>query len=105
MKQRDVYINQQKLLDKILRRMQANAAKKEFEENKGLAIAQGYIIGMQKLKLMREEGEWEVKMDCEGKTRTCTCNLCGNETSQYTWVNPNFCSNCGASMKNRGEKY
>lgn len=93
------FINRQDLLDKILRRMQINTTQKNFEENTGLAIAQGYIIGMHRAK-----GKWIVEIDCEGKTRTCTCNLCGNKTSKYTWVNPNFCSNCGAKMENGGDK-
>ena len=43
-------------------------------------------------------GHWIVSMDCEGKTRRCTCNLCGYKTGQYTWKNPNFCEDCGAKM-------
>ena len=44
-------------------------------------------------------GKWIVSKDCEGKTRRCTCNLCGYETGQYTWKNPNFCEDCGAKME------
>ena len=47
----------------------------------------------------RKTGKWIVEEDCEGKTRTCTCNLCGYETGEYTWVNPNYCENCGAKME------
>lgn len=46
----------------------------------------------------RKIGKWIVEEDCEGKTRTCTCNLCGYETGEYTWENPNYCENCGAEM-------
>ena len=50
----------------------------------------------------RKKGEWIVEKDCEGKTRTCICGLCGYKTDKYTWKNPNYCSNCGADM--RGDK-
>ena len=48
-------------------------------------------------------GHWIVSTDCEGKTRQCTCNLCGYETGKYTWKNPNFCENCGAKMEGETE--
>ena len=48
-------------------------------------------------------GHWIVSMDCEGKTRQCTCNLCGYETGKYTWKNPNFCEDCGAKMVEQQE--
>lgn len=44
-------------------------------------------------------GHWIVTMDCEGKTRKCTCDKCGYETGKYTWHNPNYCPNCGARME------
>ena len=47
----------------------------------------------------RKKGEWIVEKDCEGKTRTCICGLCGYKTDKYTWKNPNYCSNCGAYMR------
>ena len=47
----------------------------------------------------RKNGEWIVEKDCEGKTRTCICGLCGYKTDKYTWKNPNYCSNCGADMR------
>lgn len=50
----------------------------------------------------RKKGVWIVKKDCEGKTRTCICGLCGYTTDKYTWKNPNYCSGCGADM--RGEQ-
>lgn len=50
----------------------------------------------------RKKGVWIVRKDCEGKTRTCVCGLCGYTTDKYTWVNPNYCSGCGADM--RGEE-
>lgn len=48
----------------------------------------------------RKKGEWTIDEDCEGKSRTVTCNLCGYE--EFNWHNPNFCPNCGADM--RGEQ-
>jgi predicted Zn-ribbon and HTH transcriptional regulator len=45
-------------------------------------------------------GHWIVKKDCEGKTRKCICDKCGYETGKYTWKNPNYCAECGASMIN-----
>lgn len=48
----------------------------------------------------RKNGEWTIDEDCEGKSRTVTCNLCGHE--EFNWHNPNFCPNCGADM--RGEQ-
>jgi hypothetical protein len=50
----------------------------------------------------RIRGRWIVEKDCEGKTRTCTCDLCGYKTGRFQWENPNFCANCGADM--RGEQ-
>ena len=47
----------------------------------------------------RIRGEWIVEKDCEGKTRTCTCNLCGYKTGRFQWENPNYCANCGADMR------
>lgn len=46
----------------------------------------------------REQGEWIIERDCEGKTRTCICPKCGEKTGEYTWKNPNYCSNCGMEM-------
>ena len=48
----------------------------------------------------RPKGEWEEYTDCEGKTRTITCSECGWE--EHSWLDTNFCPNCGADM--RGEK-
>lgn len=48
-------------------------------------------------------GKWKVYVDCEGKTRRCVCDQCGNETDKYTWKNPNFCENCGAKMEGESE--
>lgn len=47
----------------------------------------------------RKKGKWIVKTDCEGKTRTCICGLCGYTTGKYTWKNPNYCQECGADMR------
>lgn len=46
-----------------------------------------------------KKGKWIIYNDCEGKTRTCTCSICGYKTGPYTWENPNFCANCGADMR------
>lgn len=46
-----------------------------------------------------KKGKWIIDKDCEGKTRTCTCSICGYKTGPYTWENPNFCANCGADMR------
>ena len=45
-----------------------------------------------------KQSKWIIYTDCEGKTRTCTCNLCGYETGKHTWENPNYCPDCGAEM-------
>lgn len=59
-----------------------------------------YFVNVQpSVEPERKTGEWIVYEDCEGKTRTCTCNLCGYKTGKYTWVNPNYCGNCGAKME------
>lgn len=44
----------------------------------------------------RKKGEWIIDRDCEGKSRTITCNLCGHK--DFNWYNPNYCENCGADM-------
>lgn len=49
----------------------------------------------------RKKGEWTIDEDCEGKSRTVTCNLCGYE--EFNWHNPNFCPNCGADMRNESD--
>lgn len=67
------------------------------------AFEKGFRIGVQKgitLQPERKNGEWTIDEDCEGKSRTVTCNLCGYE--EFNWHNPNFCPNCGAYM--RGEQ-
>ena len=53
--------------------------------------------------LFRQGMTWTVWSDFEGKTRTCQCGYCGKYTSDYTWENPNFCSNCGCVAWNGGE--
>ena len=45
----------------------------------------------------RKKGEWDIYIDCEGKTRRCTCKLCGYET--YSWGDLKYCANCGAYMR------
>lgn len=45
----------------------------------------------------RQHGEWEEYTDCEGKTRTITCSECGWE--EHSWIDTNYCPNCGAKMK------
>ena len=57
------------------------------------------ILELPSVEPKRKSGKQIVEEDCEGKTRTCTCNLCGYETGEYTWENPNYCENCGAEME------
>ena len=45
----------------------------------------------------RKKGKWIIDKDCEGKSRTITCNLCGHK--EFNWHNPNYCENCGADMR------
>ena len=74
----------------------------EWEEEYGRIDTSKAIDCLKKLPSVepeRKTGKWIVYEDCEGKTRTCTCNLCGYETGEYTWVNPNYCENCGAKME------
>lgn len=47
--------------------------------------------------IRRPKGKWIKYMDCEGKSRRITCDKCGHE--EWNWLNPNFCSNCGADMR------
>jgi len=49
----------------------------------------------------RPKGEWEEYTDCEGKTRTITCSECGWE--EHSWIDTNYCPNCGAKMGGDGE--
>ena len=49
----------------------------------------------------RPHGEWEEYTDCEGKTRTITCSECGWE--EHSWIDTNFCPNCGARMVKGGD--
>ena len=51
-------------------------------------------------ELEQKTGEWEVYMSEEGKSRRCTCKLCGYKTGPYTWENPKYCAGCGARMIN-----
>ena len=74
----------------------------EWEEEYGRIDTSKAIDCLKKLPSVepeRKKGKWIVEEDCEGKTRTCTCNLCGYETGEYTWENPNYCENCGAKME------
>lgn len=52
----------------------------------------------------RKKGKWHVYVDCEGKTRQCTCSLCGHETDEYCWESPKYCENCGAEMEDGEEE-
>ncbi len=52
----------------------------------------------------RKRGKWRIYVDCEGKTRRCTCNLCGHKTDEYCWESPNYCENCGAEMEDGEEE-
>jgi hypothetical protein len=54
---------------------------------------QGYECG----KNERKTGKWIVWQDCEGKTRTYTCPICGNE--RRSWSAPIYCENCGERME------
>ncbi len=45
----------------------------------------------------QKKGKWIIDKDCEGKTRTVTCNLCGYK--EFNWYDPNFCPNCGSEME------
>lgn len=44
-----------------------------------------------------KKGKWIEYKDCEGKSRKITCNQCSHE--EWNWLDPNFCSNCGADMR------
>lgn len=63
-------------------------------------------VGTKNCKVMyqdepeRKKGRWIIDKDCEGKSRTITCNLCGHK--EFNWHNPSYCENCGADM--RGEQ-
>ena len=52
-------------------------------------------------RVQPKTGHWIIEKDCEGKTRTCMCDMCGEKT--HTWKNPNYCSNCGAKMESEEE--
>jgi hypothetical protein len=56
-------------------------------------------VAIKALKQEPDTGHWIVYADCEGKTRRCVCDRCGHKTGEYTWKNPNYCSNCGARME------
>jgi hypothetical protein len=63
---------------------------------------EGYRHFQMAIKALEQEpqtGHWIVYADCEGKTRRCVCDRCGHKTGEYTWKNPNYCSNCGARME------
>ena len=65
----------------------------------GALETQSRVVKLPSVEPEGRKGKWIVYEDCEGKTRTCTCNLCGYETGEYTWENPNYCENCGAKME------
>jgi len=60
---------------------------------------EAFRMAIEALEQKPKIGHWIVSMDCEGKTRQCTCDLCGYETGKHTWKNPNFCEDCGAKME------
>jgi len=67
--------------------------------NSGLFVAESIVSNLPSAQPERKKGEWIIDKDCEGKSRTVTCNLCGHK--EFNWHDPNFCPNCGADM--RGE--
>ena len=50
----------------------------------------------------RKKGKWIEYTDCEGKSRRITCDQCGHE--EWNWLDPNFCPNCGADMREGEEE-
>jgi len=86
-----------------------NALRKCAKEHKDDTTSTGHIIVsdlcsdtanlLEALEKEPKIGHWIVSMDCEGKTRQCTCDLCDYETGKNTWKNPNFCEDCGAKME------
>ena len=54
------------------------------------------------LNLYRQKGEWII----DTETRTMKCNRCGaTENADRLLVDDmNFCYNCGADMRKRGDK-
>ena len=89
-----------------MRLIDADALKAYIDMQEGRPFI-GCTIG-EAFKIMTDEqptihperirGRWIIEKDCEGKTRTCTCELCGYKTGRFQWENPNFCANCGAEM-------
>lgn len=97
-------------MDDLISRAEAIKAMYELEqddiETYGVKIPEGFdgeraaeaLNCLPNLAPIEMTGRWLVDTDCEGKTRTCTCDLCGYKTGKYTWKNPNYCANCGARM-------
>lgn len=91
-------------LDSISRQAAIKALDKRFdsipmEQTKEILLLRRDLRELPAAEPKRIRGRWIVEKDCEGKTRTCICDLCGYKTDRFQWENPNFCANCGAKME------
>lgn len=77
------------------------AAIDQLHQSYNLLDAEQRLEDLSSVQPERKKGEWTIDKDCEGKSRTVTCNLCGYE--EFNWHNPNFCPNCGADMRNESD--
>lgn len=88
-------ISRQAVLDATVKR---NSIWNKITNSKGENLEE-IISQLPPVTLQQKTGNWIVYKGCEGKTRRCKCDRCGYETGDYTWTNPNFCSNCGIKME------
>ena len=70
---------------------------KEYDTEKHCCPRFNRVIRETLNETSKPKGKWILWEDCEGKTRTCTCPICGDETR--CWHAPNYCSNCGVRLE------
>lgn len=54
----------------------------------------------------RPHGEWIEQFDVKTQYYTCTCSVCGDTHRLLInyFLESNFCPNCGADMRKRGDQ-
>ena len=72
-----------------------------MQELESAQVKKAYELG----KADRPKGYWiDTQVDSVGIAHRCICSICGEEPAAWSSINKfDFCPNCGADMRERGE--